>query len=183
MPYTNWTVSSVLSGLFSLRLVNWSYICCSCFLRFQCMVWFLRVICEGICVHAGWSRCFMVDTNTCRALRCGQQTCVSPYLHVFSAWEKDKLHHSSKQAWQTQHKASCNMQNCICTAWHSTHTQHHKTARRAKMSFQVSWATCGIMTWICAWPGFDLDYSAFSNIIFHALCNTAVRECERYAKF
>lgn len=55
--------------------------------------WFVK----GICVHAGWSRCFMADTNTCRSLRCGQQTCDSPYLHVFSAWEKDKLQHISKE--------------------------------------------------------------------------------------
>lgn len=88
-------------------------------------VWFLRVICEGICVHAGWSRCFMVDTNTCSS----SDVVGRPTFHLtfMCSVPGRKTNYSTalqtQEARHTQHKASCNMQTA--SAQHGTAHKRH----------------------------------------------------------
>lgn len=122
-------------ALFSLRLVGWSYICLK---EFQYTVWFLQVICEGICAHAGWSRCFMVDINTCSS----SDVVGRPAFHLtFMCSVPGRKTNTStalktQKARHTQHKTSCNMQTASA--------QHGKAQAPCNTGcIQVREATCG----------------------------------------
>lgn len=161
MPYTNWTVSSVLSGLFSLRLVNWSYICCSCFNAWSDFSgWFVKGF---VCTQGGVGVSWLTQTHAERS-----DVVSRPAFHLtfmFSVPGR-KTNYTTALNKHGKHNTKPHATCKTASALHGTVHTHSITRQLAEQRCRFR----SVEPLVASWPGFvhDLDLT-WTILLFRIL--------------